>query len=324
MVGETIGADAGDLTPDAISLSSMPWPAVPASPLVLVPIGSTEQHGPHLPFDTDTVIAAAVAAGAGSRMRAAGSAVVVPPALAYGASGEHQSFPGTVSMGQEALRFVLIELVRSLSTWAARVVFVNGHGGNVATLAAAVPQLVGEGHAVAWLPCAASAGAGSAAGDEVGVPVGDAVSAADAAAGVDVPVGDAVSAAEAAAGAAAGTSTGAAGDGSAARVPADAHAGRTETSLMLHLAPAAVILPLPGAGNTAPMSELFARMTAGGVGAVSLSGILGDPTGASAEEGAALLGAMIADAVSRIETGVADKRGMLRLFEPVPPAGARG
>ncbi|MGA1836264.1 mycofactocin biosynthesis peptidyl-dipeptidase MftE [Herbiconiux sp. 11R-BC] len=287
----------------ATELSRHSWPAVPLHPLVLVPLGSTEQHGPHLPFTTDTVIASAVAAGVAARFAAgreapgaagaegrvappaagvvgsrgspgtsavgAEPAVVVAPALGFGASGEHQSFAGTVSIGQEALRFVLIELVRSLSTWAERVVFVNGHGGNVAALSSAVAQLVAEQHRVGWLPCSAPAEALAAAG-----------------------------------------------------LPApDAHAGRTETSLMLHLAPGTVRLPLPPAGATAPLSSLLPRLTAGGVAAVSPSGILGDPTGANAAEGGRLLAAVVDEAVRLVVAGEPDARGMLRVpgRPPVSP-----
>lgn len=124
-------------------------PGLTLRPLVLVPVGSTEQHGPHLPMDTDTAIATAVARGVAGELDA-----VVAPALAYGSSGEHQSFAGTVSVGTEALRHTLVELTRSLSTWAGEVVFVNAHGGNLAALEPAVTQLLGEGHRVAWVPCA--------------------------------------------------------------------------------------------------------------------------------------------------------------------------
>ncbi|WP_382306436.1 mycofactocin biosynthesis peptidyl-dipeptidase MftE [Herbiconiux sp. UC225_62] len=248
-------------------LDALSWPDVPPGATVLLPIGSTEQHGPHLPFDTDAVIARSVAGAVGERMLAGGEAVVVAPALAYGASGEHQSFPGTISIGHEALRFVLIELVRSLSTWAARIVIVNGHGGNVPTLASAVPQLRAENHRVAWVPCAAAPVASTRDGDARG--------------GLGLPA-------------------------------PDAHAGRIETSLLLHLAPTAVTLPLPGAGNTEPMSALLPLMAAGGVAAVSPSGILGDPTGASAAEGAALFDGMVADALRRVVADAPDARGMLR------------
>jgi len=110
--------------------------------LVLVPLGSLEQHGPHLPLDTDTAIATAVAEGVAREL----PGTWVAPAVSYGSSGEHQSFSGTVSVGTEALTHLLVELVRSLRTWAARVVIVNAHGGNLAALNAS--------DELAWVPCA--------------------------------------------------------------------------------------------------------------------------------------------------------------------------
>src|SRR5262245_24638637 len=129
------------------------WPDVVRA-VVLVPVGSTEQHGPHLPLSTDTVIAAAVADDLAARCRSAGLEAVVAPPIAYGASGEHQDFPGTVSIGTPVLAFTLLELGRSVSAWADRIVFVNGHGGNLEALAEAVPTLRSEGRDAAWLPCA--------------------------------------------------------------------------------------------------------------------------------------------------------------------------
>lgn len=129
-------------------LAELTWPIVPSYPLVLVPVGSTEQHGPHLPLDTDTTIAAAVANGVAHRVERA----LVAPSISYGSSGEHQVFAGTISIGQAALHHVVIELVRALTTWARRVVLVNGHGGNSSCLSAAVAQLINEQHSVAWVP----------------------------------------------------------------------------------------------------------------------------------------------------------------------------
>ncbi len=191
--------------------------------LVLVPLGSIEQHGPHLPLDTDTVIATAVAEGVARQLPGAW----VAPAISYGSSGEHQSFAGTSSAGTEALAHLLVELTRSMRTWADRVVFVNAHGGNVAAL--------GASDEVEWVPCRTES--------------------------------------------------------------VDLHAGVTETSLMLHLRPDAVRLDLAEAGNTQPLSEILPAMVAGGVAAVSANGVLGDPAGATADEGARVLRAMVAEVV---------------------------
>lgn len=150
-----MGGEGGDV----VTLAQAHWPDVPAGALVLVPIGSTEQHGPHLPLSTDTAVAHRASAQAAELLRrdraeAGLGPVVVAPALPYGASGEHQGFAGTISIGTEALVTVLVELARSLRLWAGSVVFVNGHGGNVMALSRAVTQLVAEGHDAAWVPCA--------------------------------------------------------------------------------------------------------------------------------------------------------------------------
>ncbi|WP_428936371.1 mycofactocin biosynthesis peptidyl-dipeptidase MftE [Streptomyces sp. ACT015] len=247
---------AGSPRDRAAGLADLTWPEVPRDVLVLVPLGSTEQHGPHLPFDTDSVIAAAVAQRVAELLPAREEGgVLVAPALAYGASGEHAGFPGTVSIGDSALRIVVVEMVRSLGIWAGRIVFVNGHGGNVAALDDAVGQMRAEGHDVAWTGC-------------------------------DVPGGD-------------------------------PHAGRTETSVMLHLAPDRVRLDAAVAGDTRPLAVLLPELRARGVRGVAPSGVLGDPTGATAEEGLRTVRAMTAGALRRITTGVPDARG--RLVVPEAP-----
>ncbi|MFI5662773.1 mycofactocin biosynthesis peptidyl-dipeptidase MftE [Streptomyces sp. NPDC051684] len=242
--------------PEPVELARATWPEVPQGALVLVPVGSTEQHGPHLPLHTDSTIAEAVARGIARQLP--GMSALLAPTLAYGASGEHAGFPGTLSIGHEALHAVLVEAMRSLSLWAGRVVLVNGHGGNVTTLDAACTQLRHEGHDVAWLGCAPPDG--------------------------------------------------------------DAHAGRTETSIMLHLAPDDVRLSQAAPGDTRPLSELLPRLMAHGVRGVSPNGVLGDPTGATAEEGRGLVEAMVSNAARLVTTGRTDPRG--RLLRAAAPQGA--
>ena len=95
-----------------MQLGGATWPEVAAtggSCLLAVPVGSLEQHGPHLPLNTDTRIAVELA----TRLAVARRDVVVAPAVAYGASGEHAAFPGTLLINHGVLADLLLELVRS-------------------------------------------------------------------------------------------------------------------------------------------------------------------------------------------------------------------
>lgn len=132
-------------------LGSLTWPEVTArgDVLLAVPVGSTEQHGPHLPLSTDTDVAVALA----GRLAARRPGVLVAPAVAYGSSGEHDGFAGTLSIGAAALELVLVELGRSASLWVPRLLLVSAHGGNADPVAAAVRRLRAEGRdARAWSP----------------------------------------------------------------------------------------------------------------------------------------------------------------------------
>lgn len=100
--------------------------------LALLPVGSTEQHGPHAPLGTDTFNAVSVAdAGA----KAFDGEVVIAPAVPVGIAEEHRHFSGTLWVSEDTFRRYVREVVGSLAHhgWD-RVVVVNGHGGNVAAL----------------------------------------------------------------------------------------------------------------------------------------------------------------------------------------------
>lgn len=118
------------------------------SPIVLIPVGSTEQHGPHLPLNTDTLIAEEIAGRALHRT----DGLMLGPTISVSASGEHAGFPGTLSIGSEVMTQVAVELGRS-ADWAAGLVFVNGHGGNRAAIDSAIETLRYERRNVmSWWP----------------------------------------------------------------------------------------------------------------------------------------------------------------------------
>lgn len=144
---------------------------------------------------------------------------------------------------------LLVEYGRSATCWAQRLVFVNGHGGNISALRAAIGRLRAEGRDAGWCPCACAGG--------------------------------------------------------------DAHAGHTETSVLLHISPAAVHTDRMLAGNEAPLRELLPSMQRGGVGAVSRTGVLGDPTTANAAEGSRIFTEMVDDCVRRIDRWMPGADGML-------------
>src|SRR5580693_8898476 len=181
----------------AFELAQAHWPEVERGPrqLLVLPVGSLEQHGPHLPLDTDTRIAVAVA-----RRACAGRAgVALAPPLPIGASGEHAAFPGTLSIGSEALAACLIELGR--------------------------------------------------------------------------------------------------------------HAGRSETSVMLALAPGAVRMDAAERGDVRPIEQILPLLRERGVRAVSPNGVLGDPAGASAAEGERLLGHLADGLTAAMDRFLADSPG---------------
>lgn len=123
-------------------------PDHPPGPILLVPVGSTEQHGPHLPIGTDTLIAEELA----QRALHMTEGLVLGPTLGVTASGEHQGFPGTLSIGNRVMEELVVELCRS-ADWTCGVVLVNGHGGNRHAVTRAAARLTDEKRNVlAWWP----------------------------------------------------------------------------------------------------------------------------------------------------------------------------
>lgn len=218
------------VTGEAFELARATWPEADgrARRALVVPLGSIEQHGPHLPLDTDTTIAVAVAAG----IAAGRAGVALAPPITFGASGEHAAFPGTLSIGTAALTRLLVELGRDATRHWGALLLVNAHGGNHDAVSVALRSLRAERR-----HCGAFA---------------------------------------------------------AAPADGDAHAGRTETAILLHLDPSSVHLELAEPGEPRPVSELMDRLRSDGVRSVSPNGVLGDPRGATAAEGGRLLARMIA------------------------------
>ena len=210
---------------------------------MVVPVGSWEQHGPHLPFDTDSIIAESlVDAALDSTLRTAVDEFYVAPTVAISASDEHSGFPGLLSAGTGATVELLTGVARSAAAWARATVFVVGHGGNADALQQSARRLDAEGipHRF-WWP-------GVVPGHE-----------------------------------------------------GDLHAGRVETSVMLHLVPELVDESRIEAGAVGDTADLIDRMRRSGVVAVSTNGVIGDPRGANAAEGAAICAAWTAALVECLE-----------------------
>jgi mycofactocin precursor peptide peptidase len=104
------------------------------SKVLVLPLGSFEQHGPHLPLDTDTIIIDSVVAQALRDSHIIAGSFMVAPTVAISASDEHAGFPGTLSTGSAALADSVVAICRSAS-WAQGICIVNGHGGNTDALA---------------------------------------------------------------------------------------------------------------------------------------------------------------------------------------------
>lgn len=212
----------------------------PNSKILLLSLGSWEQHGPHLPLDTDTIIIDSVVAQALRDTQVDVDAFDLAPTIAISASDEHAGFPGTLSTGTEPLVQSVVAICRSAS-WSLGVCIVNGHGGNADALTRISSALTHEKirHSIWSLPSY---------------------------------------------------------DGS------DMHAGHTETSVMLYVAPDKVQTGRIERGTVGDASGLVAQMRTSGVAGVSVNGVLGDPTTATSEHGIAVLNLYSSSLVAHLAT----------------------
>ncbi|MFQ3295027.1 MAG: creatinine amidohydrolase [Halobacteriales archaeon] len=130
-----------------MNLDTATWTdvAVADTDLALLPVGSTEQHGPHAPLGTDAITAEAVAeAGAD----ASDANVVIAPTVNVGISEEHRHFPGSLWVSEDTFRAYIRETAESLAVHGfGRIVLVNGHGGNAAALREVAAGLTRNGDA---------------------------------------------------------------------------------------------------------------------------------------------------------------------------------
>jgi creatinine amidohydrolase len=116
----------------------------------VLPLGATEQHGPHLPFATDSWIADALAERLCARLPGA----VRLPTLTLGASAEHLAFPGTLSLSEDTLARVLADLARSLARHGFAEIFCfSAHGGNLGVLRDHADALARAALPARWIAC---------------------------------------------------------------------------------------------------------------------------------------------------------------------------
>lgn len=130
-------------------MATMFWPEVAEALAsvdgVLIPVGSFEQHGPMTPFEVDKAIAEYVCNHAAERTQALGAYYLVGPTINLGASWYHMDFPGTVSLDGDLFVQVVRAVHRSLHTHGfGNVIFLNGHGGNIAPLNHAINLIQAE------------------------------------------------------------------------------------------------------------------------------------------------------------------------------------
>jgi creatinine amidohydrolase len=115
---------------------------------IIIPFGSTEQHGPHLPIGTDTIIAKSIANEVGNRTK-----TIVGPVLPVGFSpGLHTKFPGTISIGSKTYIALVLEILKGITNSGFRdLMIVSGHGMNMHPLRTAIMEFLDNNDARALI-----------------------------------------------------------------------------------------------------------------------------------------------------------------------------
>ncbi|MCD6519177.1 MAG: creatininase family protein [Anaerolineae bacterium] len=108
------------------------WPEIKKATaedrVIILPVGSTEQHGPHLPLDVDNFLCQAICEGAAQRVP---EDVLLMPPMNYGFNWHHIDFPGTIGIGWEPYIHFLLDIVKSVAYHGfKKVLIINGHGSN--------------------------------------------------------------------------------------------------------------------------------------------------------------------------------------------------
>jgi mycofactocin system creatininase family protein len=228
---------------------------------VIIPVGSTEQHGPHLPLSTDSLHTVAVLERVAERLPA-----LIAPLIPVGRADHHMAFPGTITVRHETLHAVLRDWCDSFFRHGfKRVLIYSGHGGNAAPLARIIADLVAENASRTIIGCT-----DWSVYDDALFPVASALGVGMEAAGW--------------------------------------HAGELEASMILALDGSLVHMDRAAPGFLGNLADVRDRLMSDGIQAVSPSGVLGDPRGATRAHGERYLDALT-DSVARFfEAAIAEQR----------------
>lgn len=213
------------------------WPELTDINVAFLPLGSLEQHGPHLPIGTDSLIADALARG----LAAGYERSILLPLVPFSSSFEHAAFPGCIALKTTTLTALIVDILDSLGRYDIKCVIVSGHQGNHLLRNLAQEHNAGGRNQVLVVP--------SKHHWQEAYRIA----------------------------------------GLSSTPSADMHAGEAETSILMHLFPDAVRPDMTDVDSPRrPLLEVL------GMRAYTETGVIGFPSQASPQKGAALLEALVA------------------------------